>query len=105
MSDELDVPVPGSGAIIVYDKKLTDPFLLLRFWVDFFMKRNCDKCVPCREGLLRIREMVDKKKFDKKTLDDLYFVLENTSFCPPLQLCLFRSLWFQTCCLCGYSLF
>lgn len=82
LSSELDVPAPGSGAIIVYDKKLTDPYLLLRSWVDFFMKQNCDKCVPCREGLFRLREMIDAKKLDTKTLEDLYFVLEKTSFCP-----------------------
>jgi len=81
LSSELDQPVTGASAIIVYDKKKTDPFELMRKWADFFLDENCDKCVPCREGVYRISEMVKKGKLDRKFLDDLFFVLENTSFC------------------------
>lgn len=81
-SDELQIPVSGSAALIVHIKKNTDPYVLLTTWIDFFMAQNCDKCVPCREGVYRIREMIENKKIDKKTLDDLYFVLEKTAFCP-----------------------
>jgi len=45
------------------------------------MNENCDKCTPCREGSYRILEMVRDRQFDKKVLDDLFFVLENTSYC------------------------
>ena len=61
---------------------------------DFFLKNNCDKCVPCREGVYRIAEMLDKREIypvksslsefnrvNKKTLEDIFFVLEETSFC------------------------
>ncbi|MBU1203022.1 hypothetical protein KKH39_03220 [Patescibacteria group bacterium] len=71
----------GSGSIVVYDKNQTDPWDLMRNWLDFFMNENCDKCTPCREGTYRLMQMVRDRKFDEQILDDLLFVLENTSFC------------------------
>lgn len=81
LSDELDQPVRGLGAVIVFNRKETNPFSLMKKWVDFFLQANCDKCVPCREGVYRIAEMLEKNKIDKKTLEDIFFVLEETSFC------------------------
>lgn len=78
---ELDQPVKGTAAIIVFDKAKTDLYELMQSWADFFMVENCDKCVPCREGAYRISEMIKTKKLDREFLDDLFFVLENTSFC------------------------
>ncbi|MDP2909493.1 MAG: NADH-ubiquinone oxidoreductase-F iron-sulfur binding region domain-containing protein, partial [bacterium] len=42
----------------------------------------CDKCAPCREGIYRIYEMIQTGKLDKKVLDDIFFAMEQTSFCP-----------------------
>lgn len=81
LSSETNQLVKGSGAIIVYDKEQTDPWGLMRNWLAFFMKENCDKCTPCREGTYRILQMVRDRKFDDKLLDDLLFSLENTSYC------------------------
>ena len=81
LSDELDRPVGGSGAIVVYDQKKTDPYLLLYRWAKFFMEANCDKCTPCREGVYRLAEMVHKRMIDQAVLNDLFLVMENTSFC------------------------
>jgi NADH:ubiquinone oxidoreductase subunit F (NADH-binding) len=78
---ELDQPVLGASSIIIFDKKKTDPYELMKKWADFFLEENCDKCVPCREGVYRISEMVKAKNLDREFLDDLFFVLENTSFC------------------------
>ncbi len=82
LQKELKQKVEGAGAIIVYDKKKTDPFKLMQKWSKFFMEGNCDKCVPCREGIYRIHEMLKSKKLDKKILDELFFVMKETSFCP-----------------------
>jgi NADH:ubiquinone oxidoreductase subunit F (NADH-binding) len=79
---ELNQKVEGAGAIIIYDKKKTDSFKLMKKWAEFFLKGNCDKCVPCREGVYRINEMVRTRKIDCKILSDLFFVMEQTSFCP-----------------------
>ena len=81
LSSETTQKVTGSGAIVVYDKEQTDPWVLMRTWIDFFMNENCDKCTPCREGTYRILQMVRDREFDKKIIEDLFFVLENTSYC------------------------
>lgn len=82
LSSELDRNIEGSGGIIVFNRQKTNLFSLMNKWADFLVKGNCDKCVPCREGIYRIKELLKDKKIDKKILDDLFFVLEKTSFCP-----------------------
>ena len=81
LSKELDKPVQYLASIIVFNLK-TDPYSLMGKWADFLMKGNCDKCVPCREGLYRLSEMIKMRKIDINTLEDLFLVLEETSFCP-----------------------
>lgn len=81
LADGLEQPVRGQGAIIVYNRKETNPFLLMKKWAEFFLRENCDKCVPCREGVYRIAEMVKKEKVDQQVIADLFFVLEETSLC------------------------
>lgn len=80
--NELNKQIQGIGCVIVFDKKKTNPHKLLRQWANFFMHENCDKCTPCREGMYRINEIISKKDIDKGALEDIYFVLERTSFCP-----------------------
>jgi len=52
----------------------------MKKWVDFLLEGNCDKCTPCREGLYRIMEMIKKKNF--KEVEDMFFVMEESSLCP-----------------------
>jgi len=57
----------------------------MKKWAQFFNKENCDKCVPCREGLYRIEEIVNKKVItteDKAILNELFTTIEQTSLCP-----------------------
>lgn len=79
---ELNQQVKGVGSIILYNRETTNVLSLMKKLVDFFQKENCDKCVPCREGIFRINEMFERGNIDNKTLNDLFFVLEETSFCP-----------------------
>lgn len=81
LSSELDQSVRGASSIIVFDKATTDPYALMERWAEFFMQENCDKCVPCREGVYRIAEMVKARQLDMAFLDDLFFSLEKTSLC------------------------
>jgi len=81
LSNELGQSPKGQGAIVIYNKDITDAWELMKTWIDFFYQENCDKCTPCREGVYRIREMLTTKKFDQKVFSDLCFVLEKTSFC------------------------
>lgn len=78
---ELKQKVAGQGAIIVFNKKKTNLISLMKEWAEFFQKENCDKCVPCREGIFRINQMLKTRKVDKKLIEDLVFILEETSFC------------------------
>jgi len=82
LAKELNKQVEGIGCMVVFDKEKTDPLKLMKEWTTFFLAENCDKCTPCREGIYRLDEMINKNKLDKKILDDICFVLEKTSFCP-----------------------
>lgn len=79
--EELNQKVCGAGAIIIYNLKETNPLLLLKEWISFFMRENCDKCIPCREGLYRLYECLEEGKIEKKVFEDIIFVLEKSSFC------------------------
>jgi len=81
LSNELGQAPKGQGAIVIYNKEITDGWELMKKWINFFYKENCDKCTPCREGVYRIREMLASKNFDQKVFNDLCFVMEQTSFC------------------------
>jgi NADH:ubiquinone oxidoreductase subunit F (NADH-binding) len=81
LSNELEQTLLGSAALVIYNKKTTDLYKLMESWLMFLMAENCDKCTPCREGLYRLAEMIKTRKIDKGVLDDLLFVLAETSFC------------------------
>jgi len=48
----------GSGVIVVLDQNscLVD---ILRHILSFFVEESCGKCVPCREGVFRMREIME----------------------------------------------
>jgi len=81
IKEELGKSVCGAGAIIVFDKKKTNLLSLMKQWADFFAKENCDKCAPCREGIFRISDMLEKGKIDEDQIKDIFFALKETSFC------------------------
>lgn len=81
LKNELPRPVCGAGAIIVFNKKKTDLLALMKKWANFFIKENCDKCLPCREGIFRIKELLSAKKLNRQLLDEIFFSLKETSFC------------------------
>lgn len=82
LQNELNRPLGGAGAIIVYDKAKTDIKKLMMQWADFFISENCGKCVPCREGVYRLRELIGQKDFDTKKAKEIIALLQNASFCP-----------------------
>jgi NADH:ubiquinone oxidoreductase subunit F (NADH-binding) len=81
-SEEIDRPLQGLASVVVYNKKITNPTLLAQKILKFAMYQNCDKCAPCREGIYRLFEEFRKKEISKKTLSDIFMVLEETSYCP-----------------------
>jgi len=76
----------GSGSIIVIDED-TCAVDLARYFVDFLCSESCGKCLPCREGLKRMREILDAiksgqgKKSDIQTLQDIAELMKEASLC------------------------
>lgn len=82
LPEELNTPLKGAGSIIVYDLKKTDRRKLLKRWIEFFLNENCGKCAPCREGLYRLREELNKAKPDWLIFRAIIETMRDSSFCP-----------------------
>ena len=81
-NNELDVPLKGAGSIIVYNLKKTKLLPLMKRWVEFFYKSNCGKCAPCREGFLRLRQLLKCRQMNIALLRALVQTMKDASFCP-----------------------
>lgn len=96
--EKLDTPVDfdsmraigsalGSGAILVIDDSHNMVDLLVGI-ADFFEHESCGKCVPCREGTMRVSQLIRKIAQGNGTLQDmdkirqLSEVMETACFCP-----------------------
>jgi Na+-translocating ferredoxin:NAD+ oxidoreductase RNF subunit RnfB len=68
----------GSGGMIVMDEDncMVD---VARFFLEFTVDESCGKCTPCREGTIRMLEILEKITSGKATLDDLK-ELEDLSY-------------------------
>ena len=94
---ELDLPVDfdslaaggsmmGSGGLIVMDERncMVD---VARYFVKFLVHESCGKCVPCREGLKQLLEILDRitqgagEEKDLARIESLCQVLEEGSLC------------------------
>ncbi len=85
LQNELEASVSGAGSIVVYDLQKTDPRQLALLWLNFFIAENCGKCVPCREGVYRLREIFSQETFeplDNARARDIVKLLATASFCP-----------------------
>lgn len=67
----------GSGGMVVMDESscMVD---VARYFLDFLIDESCGKCVPCRIGLSRIREIIDDIAKGKGTQEQLR-LLEDTA--------------------------
>jgi len=76
----------GSGGMIVMDEDncMVD---VAKYFITFLQEESCGKCVPCREGLKRMLEILNKitdgkgEESDMQTLDDLSDLLADGSLC------------------------
>ncbi|MDZ7371162.1 MAG: NADH-quinone oxidoreductase subunit NuoF [candidate division KSB1 bacterium] len=80
-ADKLDTPVDyealaalgsimGSGGMIVLDE--TDCMVqTAKYFLEFTQSESCGKCVPCREGTLRMLEIMERIVDGEGTLEDL----------------------------------
>jgi NAD-dependent dihydropyrimidine dehydrogenase PreA subunit len=76
----------GSGAMIVMDED-TCMVDVARYFIEFLKGESCGKCVPCREGLNRMSEVLNNiaqgkaKREDLDMLEDLAEVLGDGALC------------------------
>jgi len=76
----------GSGGMIVMDED-TCMVDLARYFVDFLCDESCGKCVPCREGLKQLREILNRvvagegTEGDIELLEEISGVMKNASLC------------------------
>ncbi|MDR3169991.1 MAG: NADH-quinone oxidoreductase subunit NuoF [Treponema sp.] len=76
----------GSGGLVVMDE--TNCMIeIARFFMNFTQKESCGKCVPCREGTLRMLEILERivagagKAGDIELLDELSVTVSKAALC------------------------
>ncbi len=78
--------IMGSGGIVVMDES-TSMVETARFFIGFTNEESCGKCVPCREGLRHMLNILNRlvagngKKEDLKTLKELAETIKRASLC------------------------
>lgn len=76
----------GSGGMIVMDED-TCVVDVARYFVDFLCDESCGKCIPCREGLKHMREVLNDivegkgKEGDIELLEELSRLMTKASLC------------------------
>ena len=78
---QLKRPASGAGAITIYSMIKHEPIALMRQWVDFFRRESCGQCTPCREGIYRLKEILNNRKPDWEMFAELLRDIADTSFC------------------------
>ncbi len=77
----------GSGGLVIMDEK-TCMVALAKFFLNFTRDESCGKCIPCREGTMRMLELLEgitdgktDDEQDMQRLDTLSQVIIDTSAC------------------------
>uniref|UniRef100_UPI00064FE4DB NADH-ubiquinone oxidoreductase-F iron-sulfur binding region domain-containing protein n=1 Tax=Candidatus Methanoperedens nitratireducens TaxID=1392998 RepID=UPI00064FE4DB len=76
----------GSGGMIVMDEN-TCMVDIARYFTSFLQEESCGKCVPCREGLFRLGEILTDitqgrgRMEDLPIIEDLSEMLKDASLC------------------------
>jgi NADH-quinone oxidoreductase subunit F len=95
--DMLDLPVDfdeldnvgsmmGSGGMIVMDED-TCMVDIARYFLDFLREESCGKCVPCREGIARSLEILNRICEGKGRPDDIDLLEELSETILDFSLC------------------
>jgi ferredoxin len=76
----------GSGGMIVMDDR-TCMVDVARYFLKFLVDESCGKCIPCREGVHQLHQIVEDicagkgKKGDLEKIEALSDVIVKTSLC------------------------
>lgn len=80
-SQQLKRPAQGAGSIAVFSLAKNNFKKVVKGWLDFFIDESCGQCTPCREGILRLKEVFAAEKIDWLKFNDLLDNLSDTSIC------------------------
>lgn len=80
-SNQLRRVVSGSGSITVCSLARHKSKDLIKKWLNFYLEESCGQCVPCREGVYRLVELINSPNIDWALFSDLLDNLAETSFC------------------------
>jgi NADH:ubiquinone oxidoreductase subunit F (NADH-binding)/NAD-dependent dihydropyrimidine dehydrogenase PreA subunit len=86
--DELDKvgSMMGSGGMIVMDES-TCMVDIARYFLDFLQEESCGKCVPCREGIYRSLEILNRICEGQGRADDIALLEELSETILDFSLC------------------
>ncbi|MEA5003997.1 MAG: NADH-quinone oxidoreductase subunit NuoF [Christensenella sp.] len=76
----------GSGGLVVMDED-TCMVEVARFFMNFTQNESCGKCVPCREGTLRMLEILERIVAGKGEKEDLDMLRELADTITKTALC------------------
>lgn len=76
----------GSGGMIVMDDR-TCMVDVARYYLNFLSEESCGKCVPCREGIRRMLEILTDICDGKGQIEDIDLLLEISSMVKEASLC------------------
>ena len=76
----------GSGGMIVMDER-TCMVDTARYYIAFLAEESCGKCVPCREGLTRMLEILNKMCSGHGCEEDMALLLEISQLVSEASLC------------------
>lgn len=97
ISSDLDVPLDfdslkekgamiGSGGLVIMDED-TCMVEVARFFMNFTQNESCGKCVPCREGTMRMLEILEDivngrgSEEQLELLEELGYAITDTALC------------------------
>ncbi len=76
----------GSGGMIVMDDS-TCMVDVAKYFVGFLLYESCGKCVPCREGLVQMNDLLDSVSTGRATGSDLETLTALADFMKKSSLC------------------
>ncbi len=79
--DQLARVANGAMSLTIYKTSKWKPKNIIKKWVKFFMDESCGQCTPCREGTVRLFEIIESKEPDWDIFNDLLDNLDESSFC------------------------
>ncbi len=76
----------GSGGMIVMDDR-SCMVEIARYFTDFLCKESCGKCTACREGLVRMSELLTKITDGQGTVEDIELLEEISTYVGENSIC------------------